>query len=40
MSLTMKQEQAVTKQLAVEYKRGRKKQRGKIGHAAVILHTL
>ena len=30
MSLTMKQKQAVTKQLALTYKRGRKKQKGKI----------
>ena len=30
MSLTMKQEQAVTKQLAAEYKRGSKKQKGRI----------
>jgi len=30
MSLTMKQKQAVTKQLALTYKRGRKKEKGKI----------
>jgi len=30
MSLTMKEKQAVTKQLALSYKRGRKKQKGEI----------
>jgi len=37
MSLTMKQKQAVTKQLALEYKRAAKKRKGKILDTLITL---